>query len=132
MIPWFPSALFAVLDGLGGAIADAGHAVGAAAAPKGLAVWQGDVVQGTSFDALAAAIAGIAHRKGRILYNDGVEEGVHRAAQKTVEQMLWGGAKRLGLGDGGNGPVDLRLGLGDDLPRFLRLGRLEEGDVISR
>ena len=83
--------------------------MGAAAAPEGLAVWQGDVVQGTSFDALAAAIAGIAHRKGRILYNDGVEEGVHRAAQKTVEQMLRGGAKRLGLGDGGNGPVDLRL-----------------------
>ena len=91
MIPRFPGALFPILDGLGGAIADAGHAVGAAAAPDGLAVWQGDVVQRTSFDALAAAIAGIAHCKGRILYNDGVEEGVHRAAQKTVEQMLRGG-----------------------------------------
>ena len=44
MIARLAAALPAVLDGLRGAAADAGHAVGAAAAPDGPAVLQGNIV----------------------------------------------------------------------------------------
>ena len=52
MIPWLAKALFAVLDGLRGAVADAGHAVGAVLPPNGLPVLQSDVVGGAAPDAL--------------------------------------------------------------------------------
>ena len=45
VIPGLVFALFAVLDGLFGAIADARHAVGAVFAPDRFAVFQMDVVQ---------------------------------------------------------------------------------------
>lgn len=44
MIPGLAQALFAVLDGLGRAAADTGHAVGAVAAPDRLAVLDRDAV----------------------------------------------------------------------------------------
>ena len=44
MIARLAAALPAVLDGLRGTVADAGHAVGAAAAPDGPAVLQGNIV----------------------------------------------------------------------------------------
>ena len=47
----------AVFDGLGGAVADAGHAVGAGIAPDGLAVLQRDIVEGAQLDAFSTADA---------------------------------------------------------------------------
>ena len=47
----------AVLDGVGGTVADTSHAVGAAGAPEGLFVRDGDIVQGTDLLTLAAAHA---------------------------------------------------------------------------
>ena len=55
MIAWLAEALFAVLDGLRGAVADAGHAVGAVLPPDGLSVLRGDIVGGAAPDALSAA-----------------------------------------------------------------------------
>ena len=48
MIPGLAEALFSVLDGGRGAVADTGHAVGAAFAPDGPAVPEGDAVGGTA------------------------------------------------------------------------------------
>ena len=64
MIPGLAQALFAILDGFRRAAADAGHAVGAVAAPDGLAVLNRDVVRWAEPGALTAAGAGIAGRKG--------------------------------------------------------------------
>jgi len=47
----------AVFDGLCGAVADTGHAVGAMIAPDGFAILQGDVVEGAQLHALSAADA---------------------------------------------------------------------------
>ena len=54
VVPGLAFALFAVLDGLFGAIADARHAVGAVFAPDRLAVFQPDIVQRAPLHALAA------------------------------------------------------------------------------
>ena len=51
MIPGLAFALFAVLDGLFGAVADARHAVGAVFAPDRPAVFQMDIVQGAQLHA---------------------------------------------------------------------------------
>ena len=59
MISGLATALLAVLDGFGGAVADAGHAVGAGIAPDGLAVLQGDVIGRAALGALTAVDAGI-------------------------------------------------------------------------
>ena len=59
VIPWLSPALFAVLDGLFGAVADARHAVGTVFAPERLSVFQMDIVQGAQLHALTAADAGI-------------------------------------------------------------------------
>ena len=64
MIPGLAQALFAILDGFRRAAADAGHAVGAAAAPDGLAVLNRDVVCRAKPGTLTTAGAGIAGRKG--------------------------------------------------------------------
>ena len=66
MISRLTAALFAVCNGLCGAIADAGHAVGAAAAPDGPAVSQGDVVRRAALCASAAAGAGRTDSKGLV------------------------------------------------------------------
>ena len=64
MIPGLAQALFAILDGFRAAAADAGHAVGAVAAPDRLAVLNRDVVRWAEPGTLTAAGAGIAGRKG--------------------------------------------------------------------
>ena len=64
MIPGLAKALFAVLDGLGRAAADARHAVSAVAAPDRPAVLERDVVRGAEPGTLTAAGAGIAGHKG--------------------------------------------------------------------
>ena len=58
VIPGLAFALFAVLDGLFRAVADARHAVGAVLAPNRLAVFERDVVHRTALHALPAADAG--------------------------------------------------------------------------
>ena len=76
MIPGLAEALFSVLDGGRGAVADTGHAVGAAFAPDGPGVPEGDAVGGTAADALAAAGAGLRNGKGAGLDEAGIEDGV--------------------------------------------------------
>ena len=80
MIPGLAFALFAVLDGFFGAIADARHAVGAVFAPDRLAVFQTDVVQGTQLHAPAAADAGIRCPESIGFYKKAIEHRVHRTA----------------------------------------------------
>ena len=90
MIPGLAEALFAVLDGLHGAVADAGHAVGAVLPPDGFPVLQGDVVGGAAPDALPAAGAGVPGSKGICLYKAGIEDGIHRPArQQPTAKRPW-------------------------------------------
>ena len=79
-------ALFSVLDGLLGTIADAGHAVGAGFAPDRLTVFQMDVVQGAQFHALAAANTGILCPEGLRFYKKAIEHRVYRAALRRSAQ----------------------------------------------
>ena len=74
MIPGLTFALFAVLDGLFGTIADAGHAVGAVFVPDRLAVFQMDVVQGAQLHSLTAADAGIRCSEGLCFYKCAVPD----------------------------------------------------------
>ena len=60
MIPGLAETLFAVLDGFRGTITDTGHAVGAVAAPDGLAVLDRDVVRRAELGALSTTDTGIA------------------------------------------------------------------------
>ena len=64
MVPGLAEALFAVLDGFCGAIADARHAVSAVAAPGRLAVLDRDIVRRAEPGTLTAGGAGITGRKG--------------------------------------------------------------------
>ena len=80
VIPGLAFALFAVLDGLFGAIADARHAVGAVFAPDRLSVFQMDVVQGTQLHAPAAADAGVRCPEGIGFYKEAIEHRVHRGS----------------------------------------------------
>ena len=90
MIPGLAEALFAILDGLRGTVADAGHAVGTILPPDGLSVLQGDVVGGAASDALAAAGAGISDSEGICLYKAGIEDGIHRPArQQPTAKRPW-------------------------------------------
>ena len=84
MIPGFAETLFAVLNGFCGTIADAGHAVGAVAAPDRLVVLDRDVVRGAAFGTLAAAGAGVTGRKRLCLDKARVEDRIHRAAHEAV------------------------------------------------
>ena len=88
MIPWLSPALFAVLDGLFGAVADARHAVGTVFAPERLSVFQMDVVQGAQLHALTAADAGIRCPEGLRFYQKAIEYRVYRAAHKAVIKVL--------------------------------------------
>ena len=88
MIPWLAEALFAVLDGLCGAVADAGHAVGAVLPPDGFPVLQGDVVGGAAPDALSAAGAGISDSEGICLYKAGIEDGIHLTEPMAIIMTL--------------------------------------------
>ena len=88
MIPWLSPALFAVLDGFFGAVADTGHAVGTVFAPDRLSVFQMDVVQGAQLHALTAADAGIRCPEGVRLYKEVIEHRVYRAAHKAVVEVV--------------------------------------------
>ena len=119
MIPWLAKALFAVLDGLRGAVADAGHAVGAVLPPDGFPVLQGDVVGGAAPDALSAAGTGISGCEGICFYKAGIEDGIHRPAHETVIELPPGRGKGPVFPDGGDRAVYVRLRSGHDLPGFL-------------
>ena len=88
MIPGLAQALFAVLDGFRAAAADARHAVGAVAAPDRLAVLDRDIVHWAEFDALTAAGAGIADRKGVCFDEERIEDWIHRAAHKAITEVI--------------------------------------------
>ena len=109
MVAGLAEALFAVLDGLCRAVADAGHAVGAVLAPDRLALPQNDVVGGTSPDALAAAGAGITGGEGPRPDADGVENGVHRPAHEAVVEVIAGGGEGLSGADGSMSAVEALL-----------------------
>ena len=132
MIPGLAQAFFAVFNGRGGAAADTGHAVGAMAAPGGLAALQGDVVGGAEPGTLTAAGAGVADGEGFVLDEERIEEGIHRAAHEAVIEIAAGRGKRLSRSDGGDGTVDIRFRLGHDLPGLVRLRGVEHGDVVLR
>ena len=88
VIPGLAFALFAVLDGLFGAVADARHAVGAVFAPDRFAVFQMDIVQRAQFHALTAADAGVRCPEGIGFYKEAIEHRVYRAAHKAVVEDL--------------------------------------------
>lgn len=121
MIPWLAKALFAVLDGLRRAVADAGHTVGTVLPPDGLPGLQGDVVEGAAPDALAAAGTGISDSEGICFYKAGIEDGIHRPTHKAVIEPAAGRGKGPVIPDGGDHIVNVRLRSGHDLPGFLHL-----------
>ena len=87
MTPWLAKALFAVLDGLRRAVADAGHTVGTVLPPDGLSILQGDVVGGAAPDALSAAGAGVPGGEGVCFYKAGIEDGIYRPAHEAVIEL---------------------------------------------
>lgn len=132
MISGFPAALFAVLNGLRRTMADTGHAVGAVAAPDRPAVLNGNVVGRAEPDTLAAAGAGVARRERLRFDKERIEDRIHRTAHEAVVKVIAGRRECLTGRNGGDCAVNVRLCPGNDLPRFLRLGRIEHGNVILR
>ena len=130
MIARLAAALPAVLDRLCGAVADAGHAVRAAPAPDRLAVVEQDVVDGAAAGAAAAAGAGLTDAEGAIRDEAGIKGRIHRPAHQPVIEVVPGRVKGAAAADRVDGAVKLRLGLGDDLPRLLRLRGVEQGNVV--
>ena len=130
MISGFPDALLAVLNSLRRAMADTRHAVGAIAAPDRSAVLNGDVVGRAEADTLAAAGAGIAGRKRLRFDEEGIKDWVHWAAHEAVVEVMTRRRECLTGRDNRDCAVNVRLRLGNNLPRLLRLGRVEHGNVI--
>ena len=132
MIPGLAKALFAVLDGFRGTAADTGHAVGAVTAPDRLAILDRDVVPWAEPGTLTAAGAGIAGRKSSCFEEKRIENRVYRAAHEAVVEVAAGRRERLLRRDDGNHTVNVRFRPCNDLPRFLRVRRVEHGNVIFR
>ena len=132
MIPRLANALFAVLDRADRTVADARHAVGAVLAPNRLAVFQRDVVHRTALRALPAADAGVRDSKSIRFDAEFIENGVDRPAHEAVVEVVPRRRERLIGLNRGDGAVDAGLGLGDDLPRFVRLRRREHRNVVLR
>ena len=84
MIPGLAETLFAVLDGFRGTITDTGHAVGAVAAPDGLAVLDRDVVRRAELGALSTTDTGIAGSECLCFDEARIENWIHRAAHEAV------------------------------------------------
>lgn len=125
-------AFFAVFDGLGGAVADAGHAVGTLAAPYRPACCQADVVQWAALDALSASDAAVIRPERPGLDEEPVKDRVDRPAHKTVVQILAGGGKRLSGLDAVNGLLDSRGGAVHDAPGLGRVRGGEHGNIVLR
>ena len=95
MIPGLAQALFAILDGFRATAADAGHAVGAVAAPDRLAVLNRDIVRRAEPGALTTAGAGITSHKGVCFDEERIEDWIHRAAHEAVVEVIAGRCERL-------------------------------------
>ena len=132
MISGFPDALLDVLNGLRRTMADARHTVGAVAAPDRPAILERDVVCWAEPDTLAAAGAGIAGRKRFRFDKERIEDWIHRAAHEAVVKVIAERRECLTSRNGGDYAVNVRFRPGDDLPRLLRLGCVEHGNVILR
>ena len=130
MISGLAPTLFTVLNGFRGTEADARHAVGAVVAPDRLAVLNRDVVRRAEPCTLTAASAGIAGRKGICFDEESIEDWIHRATHEAVVEIIAGRRERLIGRDGGDHTVNVRLGLDNDLPCFLRLRCVEHGNVV--
>ena len=131
-MPGLAFALFAVLDGLFGAIADARHAMGAVFAPDRLSVFQMDVVQRTQLHAPAAADAGIRCPESIRFYKEAIEHWVHWAAHKAVVEGLSRRGKFLPGLELRQHLLKRRLCLLHDTPGLLLLGCMEHGNVVFR
>ena len=132
MIPGLALTLFAVLNGFCRAATNARHAVSAVTTPDRLAVLDRDVVHRAEPGTLTAAGAGVAGRKGICFDEERIENRIHRTAHKALIKVIAGRCERLIRCDGGDHTVNVRLRLSNDLPRFLRLRRIEHGNVILR
>ena len=132
MIPGLAQALFSVLHGFRRAVTDTGHAVGAVAAPDGLAVLNGDIVRRAERGALPAADAGVAGGESLCLDAERIEDRVHRAAHKAVVKIITGRREGLICRNSGSCTVNVRLCPGHDLPGLAGLRRVEHGNVIFR
>lgn len=132
LIPRFSPAASAVFNGLSGAAADAGHAVGTVVAPNRAAISQLDVVQRAGLDTFAAGDAGIGGVEGLGLDQEAAEEAIDRAGFQVVGQA--GGERRKGLPGGDALGALLQNGEGggaDGLGLLLARGA-EHGDVVFR
>ena len=132
MVSRFSKAFSAIFNGCCGTVTDAGHTVGAAVSPDGVAVLQCDIVGGTAQGALAAADAGIRNSKGVCLNKAGIENGVYRSAHEAVIEVAAGWRKDAVSFDGGNDAVNAWLGSFYDLPGLVCLWDLEHGDIVFR
>ena len=132
VIPRLADALFAVLDRFFWAVADARHAVGTVLAPDWLTVFERDVIHWTAFRTLPAADAGIRSSESICLDEAFIENRIDRAAHAAVVEIVPCRRERLIALNRCNRSVDARLGLGDDLPRFVRLRRGEHRNVVLR
>jgi len=132
VIPGLAFALFAVLDGLFGAIADARHTVGAVFAPDRLSVFQTDVVQRAQLHALTAADAGIRCAEGIGFYKEAIKHRVYRAAHKAVVEVVSRRGKFLPGSELGQHLLKRRLCLLHDALCLLIPGCIEHGNVVFR
>ena len=132
MIPGLAQALFSVLHGFRRAVTDTGHAVGAVAAPDGLAVLNVDIVRRAERGALPAADAGVAGGESLGFDAERIEDRVHRAAHEAVIKIIAGQREGLICRNSGECTVNVRLRPGHDLPCLVRMRRVEHGNVIFR
>lgn len=123
---------FAVLNGLGRAAAEAGHAVGAVVAPDRPAVLHMDVAKRADLLAFAAGDAGIGHGKAFGLHVEPVEQGVDHAGFELVGKAcgmlgcILPGQDAVGTGPDGGGSGSQKLLC------FLLCGRREEDNIVVR
>lgn len=130
MISGLTDTLFAVLDGIRRAAADACHTVSAVAAPDGPAFLNGNVVGRAEAGALAAAGTGVASRKRLCFDKERIEDRIHRATHEAVIKVVTGRRECLTGRDGGGRTINVWLRLGNDLLCFFCLGCVEHGNVI--
>lgn len=132
MISGFSHALFAVLDGLGRAMADAGHAVGTVFAPHGLAVYQLDIIQRAQLRALAAVNAGISYCEGICLHTKPIEKTVDQTAHETVVSVVTEERERLAGGNHFGDTAKDRIRFGNNLLGGLGIRGIEHGNIVFR
>ena len=106
--------------------------MGAVLAPRRFAVLERDVVHRAETDALTAADAFAARCKGVRLNKKRVEDWVHGTAYEAIVEVAARRGKVSFSPNGGDGVLNTRLGIGYNFSRFVRLRRVEHGDVVFR